>query len=139
MDKLQQEIMEYIKDYMNKTLSEGCKCLYFVDNWEEVVWDINNWNYDGEMVKYSNYDRDDFWYDRYFVSKILGHYDITAVLKYISDSDNSFWIKIVTWNNDYIEVNTMRWTVIIPHKPLHLYNEQENKDLLELFNKLWKK
>ena len=73
---------------------------------------------------------------------ILGHYDITFVFDYIN-SINLWWvwpyyfdsisfskkyyILTPTWDNNYAN---------IPRKPLHLYTEQEEKDLLELLLKL---
>jgi len=67
--------------------------------------------------------------------------DITAVLKYIQDKwcDYQNWIykttiRICSIDNRDWEIMVDYWE--IPNKPLHLYNETEEKDLLDLLLKL---
>lgn len=73
--------------------------------------------------------------------KVLWIYDITAVLKYIYDKCEEWkWYESYQWDKFLIEIysddieedNT--WA--FPNKPLHLYSEQEEKDLLKLLLKL---
>jgi len=60
--------------------------------------------------------------------------EITAVLKYML-FEYSFSSMDLTLN--WFIVFTINWKdVFIPNKPLHLYTEQEEKDLLELLLKL---
>ena len=133
------QIIELIEPYMDKTLSEGCLIKwYFIydkvnDNWS---WDIfglyHNMNVDEICLRH--------WCDNDF--KILWHYDITAVLKYI---DNSYrdkrWIphwdilvELTPWD---IHINIWEELYMVPNKPLHLYTEEEDKNLLELLKKIW--
>ena len=75
-------------------------------------------------------------------SKILWHLWISSILKYVrqfkdydftlSDSWDSILIERVRW--------CMEWIWALPNKELHLYTEQELKDLLDLLHKLkeWK-
>lgn len=66
--------------------------------------------------------------------------DITAVLKYMSNKTEKDFTKYDTYcgyirlipKYDYQEATKYR----LPNKPLHLYTEQENKNLLELLKKL---
>jgi hypothetical protein len=57
------------------------------------------------------------------------------VLKYIKDNE---WVFVPAKNIDNIVVTIIakEKEYIIANKPLHLYTEQEEKDLLELLNKL---
>ena len=70
--------------------------------------------------------------------KIIWHYDITAVLKYIDSkwynihNEQNNWV-IYVYKSDWFD-NPYLW--IIQFKPLHLYTEQEEKELLELLLKL---
>ena len=69
-------------------------------------------------------------------------YDITAVLKYIVKHTKNYHItdKFIQywydWVDDYWHKYEYQWWEI-PNKPLHLYSEQEEKDLLELLTKIW--
>ena len=64
--------------------------------------------------------------------KIIWHYDITAVLKYI---DNKVWLwSYINWIS-YME--HLARNIKIFEKPIHLYTEEEDKALLELLQKLW--
>ena len=63
--------------------------------------------------------------------------DITAVLKYIEDT--TYWNIKYSWDNIEVfnadcEFWTYVWTLFL--KPLHLYTEEEEKDLLEHLEKL---
>ena len=160
MNKLQQEIIEIIELFMDKTLSEGCYvksedfypcdyCDRICDcDWEtEIHYDkiivisekyrdwkdymwVINWNFTN-INKYIPIDWD---------FKTLWHYDITAVLKFI----HSKWYYWNYYSKNCIEFADKNcvddqedWTTEfwIKNKPLHLYTEQENISLLKL---LWK-
>ena len=77
------------------------------------------------------------------IDKIIWHYDITAVLKYVikkdwfynCDNENANITKLYKFV-DYWE----RWTWSekiwnIQNKPLNLYTDQQDKELLELLQK----
>ena len=133
MDKLQTQIMEYIKDYMNKTLSEGCWIQW--QDWEyaKVIWNtITLWYLYKKEIRDMNPEQ----YKENEIKEVW-HYDITAVLKYVSDYGMYIMYEIIgdeiyIW--DSRSEATLNWT--IPNKPLHLYTEQENESLLELLKKL---
>ena len=126
MNKLQTQITEYIKDYMDKTLSEGCYIQW--PDWEyaKVIWNtITLWYLYKKEIRDMNPEQ----YKENEIKEIW-HYDITAVLKYIRKR----------WYEPRISLNPVNFIVCwnkIPNKPLHLYSEQENKDLLQLLKKLW--
>ena len=66
--------------------------------------------------------------------------DITAVLKYIASKWYYPYIDKLLWENTGTaiiiadEYDNFEYT--IPSKPLHLYTEQEEKELLEILNNL---
>lgn len=66
---------------------------------------------------------------------------MSAVLKYINDK--SIVIKFDIWKWNYFWFTLINklwekiWDFIIPNKPLHLYIDDEDKNLLELLKKLW--
>jgi hypothetical protein len=142
MTETRKAIMSLISEHMAKDLSEGClveiwnhKAIYLIT--QNSIVDYNVWNYtifhwweDIEDVT------DKIW-------KIIWHYDITAVLKYIKINGGKINMQEKTdWNAMYIKVEYLYlWDddydyYHIPNKPLHLYTEQEEKDLLELLLKL---
>ena len=126
MNETRLKIIELISDYMDKTLNNGCLVLYnMIDTaeWKE---------YKGLIKEYDwqNYD------------KILWHYDITAVFDYINGINvNWVWpvyFDNIIWQKDFwvFQKTDYSWHIKIPKKPLHLYTEQEEKELLELLLKL---
>jgi len=143
MTETQKEIIEIIEPFMDKSLNKWCLVqlwlltekkyrLQTILNSEER-WLINYYtliNSDNQIAEKTYRD---------FI-KVIWHYDITAVLKYINEY---FEIRLNrTWK--YFELYNW-WEVIdydneeliIPNKPLHLYTEEENKNLLELLKQLW--
>ena len=141
MTDTRKQIIELIEPYMDKT--EQHNFLF-----RDKEWNIREMNqymfiaWDGVYIERA-------WYNepRLFcnIKEIIWHYDITAVLKYI---DNICWDK---WGFHFenagcitIWKNKIEWTYDaevmekIPLKPLHLYTEQEDKNLLELLKKLWR-
>ena len=152
------KIMKLIEFYMDKTLSEGC--LLKTPKWE-IVKLFRIVNYPRQEIdetrfstvaprftkEYNDFEciTKDWWIYHYWMfweDKIIWHYDITAVFDYIN-SINLWWvwpyyfdsvsfrkehyILTPTWDNDYAR---------IPRKPLHLYTETEEKELLDLLLKL---
>lgn len=136
MGDIRKQIIELIEPYMYKDLSEGV--LYETTTWRiNSLWDWNDIFIDIEPDWI--YERWEDWRDK---DKIIWHYDINAIWGYIN-SINLWWvwpyyfdsiaiskdyyILTPTWDNDYAR---------IPNKPLHLYTEQEEKDLLDLLLKI---
>lgn len=122
------KIIEIIEPYMEKDLSQGCLVIHEkVNNWEpQLIWQ--------DLSYYAN------WYITN--CKVIWHYDITAVFDYIN-SINLHWVWAIyfdniIWQKDYWVLQTISdWEYIkIPRKPLHLYTEQEEANLLELLLKL---
>ena len=133
MNKTRKQIIELIEPYMDKTLSEGCYFYPLEENWFEhlpvkLLKIIDKWLY--EDIRHQYIDIDWTVTDWSYKIKIIWHYDITAVLKYIDNYN--FWSIRITEN----EIVTSLWdkNACIPNKPLILYTEQEEKELLEL---LW--
>ena len=120
--------------------------LWYVDSMSVCI----DWEKSEHNLSLSNFNNDkDFFQDIPELEKILGHYDITAVLKYIlANLDCQIFhrpfVKWRTYNEliiapkqDWIYKWVSKYNFEIPNKPLHLYTQQEEKDLLELLNKLW--
>ena len=127
MNETRNKIINLIQDYMDKTLSEGC--IFNIDNWpmyQKIYdWEISKewWN-----IYYQK------WFGLYIVWEIIWHYDITAVLKFI----NKLHKIAINFNWEFIQLldynNYVLW--LIPNKPLNLYSEQEEEDLLNLLTNL---
>jgi len=136
MSEEQIEIMNIIEPYMDKTLTEWCYC-------KQQDWCLIKLNKDraDELISF-RYVTWAVWgwiIERENVGEILWHYDITAVLKYIEEI---IWMKKYKIYQDcFVLEENNNWKmrfIKIPNNPLHLYTEQENKDLLKLLKKLWK-
>ena len=133
--ELDKKIIEHIKPYMDKRLSFGCllKCdeVYIISAYDYPdYWDNNLYTFTHTDYKWEIYIESESieWMN------IIGHYDITSVLKYILQK-NWDWNSMIM--QDYIHIYQDDVFVHeIPNKPLHLYTEQEKKDLLELLTKL---
>lgn len=134
---MNKEIMEIIQDYMDKTLSEGCWIRKWTIYWKVLF--IDDW---------SVYNKWDIFYSRDNGKKEdriergqtyinLWHYDTTALLKYIHIKLNYVRLE----DNECFCIHTMMWEGLwqFPNKPLHLYTEEENNNLIDLLNKLWQK
>lgn len=133
------QIIEIIEPFMDKTLSEGCliRVFQFWDMCEYMVINhIKDWYINFVHQNYTHW----LWiqHTEEFIKswdKILWHYDITAVLKYI----NSKWYTIdndVYSDNLVFYIDDYYW---VPNKPLHLYTEEEDKNLLDLLKNIWQK
>lgn len=136
------EILGIIEPYTDKALSEGC---YIEIDWEYITSLSTDESYiyqlytnsTVECIKVSKIE-----WDERVVTKILWHYDITAVLKFVRVNRGCFNIN-ESW--DYFEIKQFRecekwiWAYPIweiPNKPLNLYNEQENTLLLKILKEL---
>lgn len=154
MTETRKQIIELIWDYMDKTLSEGCLMKYILQEhasyWQaREKWDIltvidfyDDWNkqspYYWSWYCSHNSTIKHFWWkelNNMYWYEIIGHYDITAVLEYISYHKYiEIYTNIGIWEREYSDfINETE----IPLKPLHLYTEQEDQDLLELLQHLW--
>lgn len=131
MNDIRREIIDLIEPYMDKALSSGCiisdSLKYIPYNDIEIFILIEEYDEKTEIPVH-------------IIDKILWHYDITAVLKYINAIVWESNIREVRITQNYIEVD-IKWevyieTLEIPNKPLTLYTEQEEKALLELLTKL---
>ncbi len=125
MNTTRKEIIEIIEPYMDKTWTDWC----LVDaTWSNEIWDW--WIYDFvNWIEVPEYEE---------IIKTWWHYDITAVLKYIGERKYSYIdINRIEIFDSFIDCeNDMRcWE--IPNKPLHLYTEQQEKDLLKILKELW--
>jgi hypothetical protein len=152
MRETRKQLIEILEPYMDKTLSEGCWVEYRDKYWTERTIMLD-WRHQIFSDKFSNYvlnwihkvdlcitctDIQNREYRReYIPTKILGHYDITAVLKYI----NKKWYTINNseirgdWIIDWKEYED-KYFWHIKYRPLNLYSEQQEADLLELLKKL---
>lgn len=144
---MNKEIIEIIEPYMDKTLSDGCiieinkSFTYWV--WKNITPYYSIFNKFG-WCTYWTWERDKDWSFKnwWHWDKIIWHYEITAVLKYIEVKNQQSYIDII-WDNLKILVKTQSQdleenykTFFIPNKPLHLYTDQEQSDLLALLLKL---
>ena len=148
MDKLQQEIMEIIEPYTDKTLSEGCVIITRTNQaWDysfsdDMIWDDSTCSRINDKWEFKDMDNDyrtiDDWNYIYseltgkwelngktweypmYTLKVLWHYDTTAVLKYIEDK---WW-----------EYRNLHWKIRIQH--WHITEEVEWVNLTSV-NVIW--
>lgn len=135
MWETRKQIIELIEPYMEKDLAEGCLIIdefWYIQKIYKPTWE----NYRYEMMN---------WQSRIIDSmvKILWHYDITAVLKYIIKN----WWKIdhhYKWQivGSYIRIEYLYESpddydyYSFKYKPLNLYTPQEEEALIDLLLKL---
>lgn len=151
MNKTKKAIIEIIEPFMDKTLSEGC----YIKVWEnscdicssnEYCWHKQNYEYSKIQedntfkVNLDRYTMEDFnqiytWYKTpTYWCKILWHFDITSVEKYIQEK---WCIRSDSYDCNWIFYNQpWRWWLCIPNKPLSIYSEIEEKELLDLLIKI---
>jgi len=112
-------IINFIEPYMNKTLALWCiifwKDTWYYIQWNEYIWD--NWK-------------------RIFVDKIIWHYDITAVIKFFEDKIYKIRLNEGYLSIEYPDKRWMSWLFNLDTKPLYLYTEEEDKQLLDLLTNL---
>jgi len=129
MNETRKEIIGLIEPYMEKELSEWC---LIKTDWNEYFIfheDMEVWKEDWVLTL-------DEWEK---IEKKYWHYDITAVLKCIGykwltrleDFEISYNLKNIVFEYEWKNV-------FIPNKPLNLYTEQEDKELLEILKNLIK-
>ena len=157
MTETRQQIIEIIEPYMNKTLSFGCilrndlhsnilKPYYHVSKvlhtapdeayWIEIIHNPYT-DVTSEIERMWGDDWEEQFMERYY---ILWHYDITAVLKFI-EGKLQIWDIYYEW--DYFLIESVRAYQIrevttywkISNKPLHLYTDQQDKNLLTILQK----
>ena len=146
MNETRKQIIELIEPYMDKTLSFGCyiKPLYYKEEQDPVIFLCELWKVasDWESYKYCVINKKIQWSDLVLFEdkEIIWHYDITAILKYIWNKNPYFTslsqdgsIVIYKTSEDLIELKAL-W--FIGNKPLHLFSDTEEKELLELLLKL---
>ncbi len=145
MNQTKKEIIGLIEPFMDKSLSEGC----YMERWGiylRYLYRMRDKDFHRFMVCSPNWDTKLARFQRgklsieavfwaWIEAKILWHYDITAVLIYIR---KKLWFKkYKTYiQNKYFIYEVWQDDLFIPNKPLHLYTEQEEKELLELLKKL---
>ena len=133
---MNKEIMELIQPYTDKTLSEGCYCI-LTDDYKEPQKLLNSHiEEDSDSRTRMNFEHWWEWKENVWDYNILWHYDITAVLKYIEDKVGI--MVFISW--DIIEIDNDDWGGLvwnIPNKPLSLYTEEEQTNLIGLLKKLW--
>lgn len=141
MTDTRKQIIELIEPYMSKDFNTWL--YYRKTNWDiEIVWDV--WLFNHKLENKNNWklvtnhwlwvksldDMKEWGY------QIIWHYYTTAVLRCI-------WKQKILWHYDYdewyFEFFNDNWTLFCKIKdiPLHLYTEQEDKDLLESLKNLW--
>jgi len=125
MTELQTELLNILEPYTDKTLSEDCyiNCEH-VDFWHSQEGVIKK--YTPSMKKHN--DSEDWFY----YNKILWHYDITALLKCIYSIS---WSDVSQLNVFLIFSDNSK-NYYLPNKPLHLYTDEETKEVILLINKL---
>jgi len=153
--KEQKDIIWLIEPYMNK---QFCKWCLFIDTTSAIEWDILEVISDINEI---DFNEKIIWLDFYTLSssksistpasfylawykdqtKILWHYTMDAVEKYISL--NWYYIEIWWYFNSEVVILISKekdWEVLfeLPHKPLHLYTAEENKKLLIILQKILK-
>jgi len=138
---MKEKLIELLSPYMNKTLSEGCYIKF-----KEIIEPHSN---KLRKITYVYWKDNDYfildWSNNVFRDyqfrwgKILWHFDITSVLKYINRNKiNLTWVLKVDYINDKIWFYLNWFIFSIPNKPLNLYTKKELEDLYNLLIKLWK-
>jgi len=150
MRESKKQLIELLEPYMEKDLSDGCYILWHTNDFDLNLWDIykywedSNWYFITDIInniiEFQKECKDERKLGKYTIDKILGHYDITAVLRYIEDKlkKDKWYIKSFIFEKSIVFLR-YNWKYIIPNKPLHLYTEEQEKDLLKLLKDLWKK
>lgn len=141
MNETRKKIIELIQPYMDKTLEFGC-IVMSTQECEELQMEVIYyywafWRSWDNTPHYTSKDDED-------IKQIIGHYTLDAVLKYIDNVCWSSWgfhFQSSTWNIT-IWKNMIEWTYDseickeIPNKPLTLYTDEEEKELLDLLQKI---
>lgn len=146
MTETRKEILEMLKPYTDKTTSFWC-IVKIPNNFVQVDNALNHfamayddkWNFLASQSIFLNKGK------RFLFNEIeiLWHYDITAVFNFFDwiKSKKEVWpvyFDNVIWQQDCWVFQKTDYTgyIKIPKKPLHLYTEEEDKNLLEILLKL---
>jgi len=154
MNKTREQIANIIEPCMNKTLSEGCLFITEWYIWKHkdpdsdlfFIWDIYDtksidntgdiaYKHRNQIIGYPDISDEELFIN-YKVDKIIGHYDTTAVFDYMNWVSNKDWVwpiyfDNIVWTKDYwVCQKTNGWYIKIPKKPLHLYSDEQDKQLL---------
>ena len=135
ISKTRKAIIELIEPFMDKTLNEGCiiewRWIYrkIVTNFH-ILWTHKDWEYT-QIYPLSTQRSWDWIY--WAEIEIIGHYDITSVLKFITSK--------LPWGYSWIRFSEswlihFEWIWSIPNKPLHLFTEEKDKELLGILEQL---
>lgn len=116
MNDTRKQIIDIIWEYMNKKRCYWCLELV-IKTWKIIPC---------QEVKYED------------ETKILWHYDLSAVLQYMYDYEkrwNILNIEPWQWSNEWwtlfwFYIDQIHENYLLPNKPLHLYTDQEDTDLL---------
>ena len=137
------QIIEMIEHYMDKTLSDGCLIWTWITRdiiWKIIWFEHNHYSNQWKVVNLLDTRHNTIvqWQIKHH-RHIYWHYDITAVLKYIESKWYSIHTEQLNWciyiyKADWFD-EPYKWILLF--KPLYLYTEKENKDLLELLKKIW--
>lgn len=133
MTETRKEIIDIIKDYMEKDLVEWC----LVINKEWIIWKITSNRKENLYFALIDIETNKDFVEFKDEVKILGHYDITAILKYIWLQDSVDRI-ILSSSITCYEIIYWWEVFILENKSPNLYTEEQEKDLFELLKKLWK-
>ena len=144
MIETRKELIELLEPYMDKTLSYGCLVNVDTRHKDLQIHSImilkENWYWTAinELWQMCSFTQPEIR------TKILWHYDITAVLKYIwkevytyTYTSLTLWDRLVIFKN-FRDLDDNRDFIEIPNKSLYLYTEQQEEELLISLKQLWK-
>jgi hypothetical protein len=135
LTETRKDIIKLVDSYMNKTLSEWClvkdpsnqiaKIISIHENFYNVYY---IWIWLGVIARNCSLE-------------IIWHYDITAVLKHFRKLWIFIWFlnetnEITLYNNKYDCLDWKNSIWRFPEKPLHLYDTNEEENLLKLLQSL---
>lgn len=140
INETRKAIIELIEPYMNKEVEFWCLLQIVNDYWI----DIQQYCYQLWLESFLT----SSWLEleNSNIDKIIWHYDITAVQNLLeSKTFAEYILTIEDWSIIFSEIikfcecdipEITRQIFKIPNKPLHLYTDEEDKQLLELLLKL---
>ena len=128
INETRKAIIELIEPYMNKQVTKGCIIERMWNLYETIWWrhfiSLQNWKY----IKSQKNPIETMSFN------VIWHYDITAVVKYCITKRKAE-ISVLL-NTVHINCPELQECFIIPNKPLHLYTEEEDENLLKLLKTL---
>lgn len=127
-------IIEFIETFMDKVVDRWCLIKYW--DWYAYVYNvISNWKKTIVMTHWVwDMSLDDIEFDDDY--QIIWCYEMTAVSKFIMSTG----FMRVEFYDSTISISEDDWynETQIPSKPLHLYTEEEDKQLLKILTNLVK-